>query len=148
MNFEREKVLAFFLVRIFISLLFIYSGLEKIKDISTFAVAIENYHIMPFAVINLTAVWLPWIEVFTGVLLFFNFYPKENLAIIFLLISIFTIAVASAIIRGINIDCGCFGAIGTQKTGIQKIVENILLLIAIAVLFLGYRKKNLMQHSN
>jgi hypothetical protein len=45
------------------------------------------------------------------------------------LLLIFIIAIAISLGRGLNIDCGCFGTVGGTKIGIQKILENIGLLI-------------------
>ena len=42
---------------------------------------------------------------------------------------IFNILVLSALIRGLDIDCGCFGTRHVEKVGFQKIGENFLLMI-------------------
>ncbi|MFA3781930.1 MauE/DoxX family redox-associated membrane protein [Melioribacteraceae bacterium 4301-Me] len=139
MKFTRDTF--FLIIRIFLSFLFIFSGIEKIKDPNAFAAAITNYHILPNFLINFFAISLPWIETFTGILLLFKFFEKENLCIIFSMLSVFTIAVVVALIRGINIDCGCFGTLNSEKVGVQKIVENILILVITAVLFIYDDKK-------
>ncbi len=145
MKLEKEKTVVFLILRVIISLLFIYAGVEKINDPSTFATAIENYRLFPFPLINLLAVFFPWLEMFAGILLLFNTLPKENLALIFSLTLIFTFAVSIALIRGINIDCGCYGVLGAQKVGIQKIIENTLILIICAVLFFNSGKEEPVQ---
>lgn len=116
-----------FLARVTLALVFIYAGIEKISDPKNFSQAIYNYRLFPIEVINLFAITLPWIELISGILLLFGISVKENSAILSVLLSVFTIAVLISIIRGLNIDCGCFGK-GTQ-VGWKKIGENLLLLI-------------------
>ena len=47
---------------------------------------------------------------------------------------VFIIAILISLARGLNIDCGCFGTVGGTKVGIQKILENIGLLLTAIIL--------------
>ena len=44
------------------------------------------------------------------------------------------LAVASALARGLNIECGCFGKIGGGKVGLQNLAINIVLFSLAAAL--------------
>ena len=116
--------------RIIIGFVFLYAGMEKISDPSGFARAINNYKLLPFPLINIAALILPWIEVTAGILLIFGIRVKENAFIISGLLGIFTIAIIVSLFRGLNIDCGCFGTLSGAKIGIEKLIENILMLLA------------------
>jgi len=65
----------------------------------------------------------------TAILLLFGIAVRENSLIISSLLLIFIFAIGISLIRGLNIDCGCFGTSAESKIGIQKILENIGLLI-------------------
>ena len=126
------------LCRIIIGFIFIYAGMEKISNPAEFAIAINNYKLFPFSLINIAALILPWIEVTAGILLIFGIKVKENAFIISSLLGIFTIAIIISLFRGLNIDCGCFGTLSGTKIGIQKLIENILMLLAgILLIYFG-----------
>ena len=128
-NILSNKYLLFF-VRIILSVVFIYAGMEKISDPAGFSDSINNYKILPLFTVNFLAIILPWVELIAGVLLLFGIKVKENSFIISVLLSIFIIAIVISLIRGLNIDCGCFGTFSGSKVGIYKLIENSLLLIA------------------
>ena len=120
-----NKYLLLFL-RIVISFVFIYAGIEKISDPEAFAISIANYRLLPIS--------LPWIELVAGILMLFGIAVKENSTIIFSMLTIFTITIIISLFRGLSIDCGCFGK-GSQ-IGMMKLGENTLMIIASFLLIL------------
>lgn len=128
-----NKYLLLFL-RIVISFVFIYAGIEKISDPEAFAISIANYRLLPIETINIFAITLPWIELVAGILMLFGIAVKENSTIIFSMLTIFTIAIIVSLFRGLSIDCGCFGK-GSQ-IGMMKLGENTLMIIASFLLIL------------
>lgn len=133
-----EYLIAF--TRIYLAVVFILSGLDKINDLASFSQSIENYRILPFSVINIIAIIVPWIELIAGSLLLLGFYIKENSTLILLLLFVFTAAIISAVLRDLDIDCGCQGTFDGQKVGILKIIENIALMI-VSFLSIRYPKQ-------
>jgi len=129
-----EYLIAF--TRIYLAVVFILSGLDKINDLASFAQSIENYRILPLSIINIIAIIVPWIELAAGALLLLGFYIRENSTLILTLLIIFTAAIISAVLRDLDIDCGCQGTFDGQKVGIFKIIENTALMI---VSFLNIR---------
>ena len=119
-----------FLLRIILSLVFIFAGLEKIASPAAFSESIVNYKLFPVFLINISAITIPWIEVISGVLLLLGISIKENAVIITSLLIIFTAAVIISIFRGLNIDCGCFGTALGERVGLLKVAENVLLIIS------------------
>jgi len=138
---NKKKIIDYIIAitRLYLALVFILSGLEKVNDLNSFAVSIENYRIFPVYMVNIFAIVVPWIELIAGGLLLLGIFIKENSAIISFLLLIFTIAIISAVMRGLDIECGCKGTFDGQKVGLLKIIENISLLI---VAFLNYRFPN------
>lgn len=117
-----------FLLRIILGFIFVYAGMEKISDPSGFSTSIYNYKLLPVFLVNFFAIVLPWIEVTSGLLLILGIAVKENAYIINSMLLIFIFAVGISLIRGLDIDCGCFGK-GNQ-IGIQKLIENSLMFTA------------------
>lgn len=120
------------IIRVTLGFIFIYAGAVKISNPEEFAISISNYRLFPNLIINFFAIILPWIEIISGILLLFGIAVKENSAIIFSLLSVFTIAIIISLFRGISIDCGCFGK-GTQ-IGLMKLGENTLMIIGSLLL--------------
>ncbi len=127
-----------FIARIFLGFLFIYAGAEKISNPADFSQSIMNYKLFPVEIINIFAITLPWIEVVCGLLLLFGISVRENSLIIFSLLFVFTLAVAISMIRGLNLDCGCFGK--PSPIGWKKLGENFLMLV-LSFLLIIYDSK-------
>jgi uncharacterized membrane protein YphA (DoxX/SURF4 family) len=117
------------IARILLSFVFIYAAAFKIVDPDSFGQSIVNYKLIPFSTVNILAIVLPWIEITSGLLLLFGISVKENSFILTALLIIFTFAIAISLVRGLNIECGCFGTKAGSKIGIQKIFENAGLII-------------------
>ncbi len=135
-----------FIARILIAIIFIYAGAEKISDPKGFSQAIYNYKILPDYTVNLLAITLPWLELVSGILLLFGISVKENSAIISALLVIFIVAVAVSLLRGLNIDCGCFGK--GNPVGWRKIGENTIMLTLCLALFTFDSKKFSLNNRN
>lgn len=133
--------------RIILGLVFIFAGAEKINFPDQFAVAISNYRIFPVFVLNIIAVTLPWIEITSGLLLLFGILLKENSTITGTLMIVFTLMVIAALLRGLDIDCGCFGTHDAQKVGILKLLENTGLII-LAVHIYVFNNKSISLEKN
>lgn len=73
-----------------------------------FATAIQNYGILPPFFCRLLAVTLPWIEIAAAVALLTRRFRYEGALIIGGLLVAFFIAIARALIIGLDISCGCF----------------------------------------
>lgn len=129
-----------FTIRIILSLTFIISGIEKISNPEEFAQSIENFRMLPIFSINIFALFFPWLEVITGILLFFGVRIKENSFLITGMLTVFTIGVIAAIFRNLDIDCGCFGTLHAQKVGLLKVVENLVLIFIGILVFVFHPK--------
>jgi len=116
-------------IRIFFGFIFIFAAITKIADPAGFSQSIYNYKLIPDFLINFLAIAFPWIELVSGILLIFGIAVKENSAILTVLLVVFIIAIAISMVRGLNIDCGCFGTVDGSKVGLMKILENIGLLL-------------------
>lgn len=105
--------------RLIVGGVFIYAAIYKIADPLSFANAIWNYHLAPGSLINLSALVLPWVEMLVGLGLILGILYRGSALLVNGLTIMFMIALAFAVARGLDIDCGCFKA-GEAGTGSAK----------------------------
>ncbi len=122
---SRQPLLSM-IFRFILGAVFIYAGVQKIFVPAEFSQAIQNYMILPVSLTNLVAIFLPWIEICCGSLLLVGIFIRASAILISLLNLVFIIAILSALIRGLDINCGCFGS--DTPVDWLKLVENLTLL--------------------
>jgi len=132
---DRSKQYIFLVFRLLIGAIFLWAGMEKILSPFDFSVSIYNYRLFPEPVIGLAAALMPWVEAIAGLCLLTGFYTKGASAITSLLLLVFVVLIIISAARGLDIDCGCFGAI-ERKVGVQSILEDFLLFIISATVLL------------
>jgi uncharacterized membrane protein YphA (DoxX/SURF4 family) len=115
--------------RIVLGALFMYASFDKMAHPEAFADIIDNYHILPIQLVNPLAIFLPWLEFITGFLLIINKWVKGALLIYSTLLVIFIIALGQALIRGLDISCGCFSVQSSSTSDIWlRIISDIVML--------------------
>lgn len=125
--------------RIILGAVFIYAGIMKISDTTTFAGSIAAYRILPYFGNYLLASILPWLEILCGALLVVGWRIRGAAVIITLLNVVFIIALLSALARGLDIDCGCFRP-GDKTPPMEALMRDLLFLVmALIVLWQDWR---------
>lgn len=127
------------LVRIALVALFVFAGATKAYDPGAFAIEIQRYQIVPWMMGALVSVYLPWLEMLAGALLLLKRFERGALLVITLLLLVFTVALASAMFRGLSIDCGCFGKAFSATGTTFPLVRNLVLLVFTGILWMEYR---------
>ena len=89
--------------------LFVYAGAIKIGNPLAMADTIAAFGIVPLALINSFALAVPVFEIATGLMLFLGWFRRVAAMALLITLGAYTTAIASALARGITIDCGCFG---------------------------------------
>lgn len=105
-NSRRYAVLA---VSVAIAGVFIYAGVDKLRDPLQFADNISGFAILPAVFINLLALGLPPFEIACGLLLLPPATRRIGAFAVAAISVVFFTALASALLRGLTLDCGCFG---------------------------------------
>ena len=128
------------LCRLVLGGVFIYASLDKIANPAEFAKAIGNYHVLPFGLENLLALFLPWLELLTGILLIAGIMVDGATILIISMNIVFIFAISQALARGISIECGCFSVSteGGSNIGFQTILRDFAYLIMAFIIF--YRR--------
>jgi uncharacterized membrane protein YphA (DoxX/SURF4 family) len=118
--------------RVLLGTVFVVASIEKIAVPELFASSIQAYRMLPEAPVNLFALWLPWIELLTGLFLLGGVAVRASALLVSSMLLVFVVALVSVVMRGLEIDCGCFGGISQTQVGWGKILEDLgLLLLAI-----------------
>ena len=106
---KRESLPVVFSLKL-VGVLFVAASLHKIASPLEFARIVHNYQILPGVLVNPVAIVLPWIEISCGLLLILGRLRQASAALLLGLIGIFVLAVGFNLVRGLDFDCGCFGA--------------------------------------
>jgi hypothetical protein len=140
----------------YIGWIFISASLDKIVDPSSFSKSISNYEITPYWINNLLALFLPWIELICGILMFVGLYYffknksklidiPNNIIILMLLWFIFILSVA--VYRDLDIDCGC-GISDDKTTPFEILIKDIYLLITSIIIKFRLRITSFLNRKN
>jgi len=123
--------------RLILGSVFIYAAIDKILDPYTFAADIRNYQILPVEYSNILGLILPWVELFCGLFLIIGLYIRSSAILISSMLVVFIFVISLAMIRGLNIDCGCYHTMGSSvKIGYNKLIEDFFYLIMAGYLFI------------
>jgi uncharacterized membrane protein YphA (DoxX/SURF4 family) len=125
-------------VRVVLGATMLYAGIVKLLEPSEALRAVQAYRILPPAIDDFVAYGLPLLEMAVGALLLLGLATRPAAWITGGLMVVFIAGVASAWIRGLSIDCGCFGGGGdvaaTGKIGryTSEILRDVGLLALAA----------------
>ena len=124
--------------RLVVAGVFVYAGIAKIGDPAGGVRAVRAYRILPEALVHPVAYGLPAFEIVLAALLLFGVATRFVGIIAAGLLAVFIGGVASAGLRGLRIDCGCFGGGGdVEQTHylLEICRDSLLLLVLLAVVF-------------
>jgi uncharacterized membrane protein YphA (DoxX/SURF4 family) len=97
-------------LRIVLGGIFVYAAWLKLRDPwQLFAMSIDAYRILPLQAVELAAHIIPWVELAIGLLLIAGLWLRISSSIVSLLLLTFFALMVRAYIKGMAIDCGCFG---------------------------------------
>ncbi len=124
-----------FALRLAVGITFVYAAVDKIIHPDQFARIIYNYHQVPGQLINIFALFLPWVELITGILVIVGYWEKAAVVMIGGMLVMFIIALSMALVKGVNIECGCFSTTSKAKGPIKDLIfRDILLLLSCGVI--------------
>jgi len=100
------------IMRLYLAGVFIYASLHKINFPAEFADNIAGYLIVPHWLVNPLAVFMPWLELVSGLFLLAGVRVRAASLLIGGMLVMFTVAVMVALIQDTPIGCGCFQSVG------------------------------------
>lgn len=118
------------------------AGALKVSDPYGSATSVRAYQMLPVHLANFLGFTLPFAEIALGIFLIVGIWVRFMAVASSVLMLAFVIAIGQAWIRGISLDCGCFGKGGLIDSGelpvwnyTIEIGRDILLALAGAYMF-------------
>jgi len=125
------------LSRIFLSVIFLWSGISKLMAPQFFAVIIENYGLLPDPLTLPAAIVLSIIEVLSGLGLLADI--RGSLAVVTGLLTLFIVVLSYSIWIGLDVDCGCFGPEDPEARAFRglrsALLQDIAMMLVIFYLY-------------
>jgi uncharacterized membrane protein YphA (DoxX/SURF4 family) len=128
---------AILILRIVIGVVLIAAGGLKIGHASDLASTIAGFRILPEPIIRPMAIGLPFFELGLGIYVLIGLYTRVAALIAFVEFAVFAAAVASVVIRGIPIACGCFGPADTSPASWLDVVRDVALALFAGLIAWG-----------
>ena len=137
MTKKRKTLFRFFyhVARLILGVVFLYASYDKILHPRAFAEVIYNYQILPDTLINVTAIFLPWLEMLMGIFLIVGFLMPGTVIWCNILLVVYIGALCFNLARGIDVHCGCFSTTEGSSISIETILWDVAFLTLSAYLF-------------
>jgi uncharacterized membrane protein YphA (DoxX/SURF4 family) len=133
-----------FAIRIVGALIWILAGTSKLPDLGGFAVQVDRYQLLPHALGAILAYTLPFLEIFLGLYLGAGLFIRASAFVGTVLFAAFLALQIQALIRGLTLDCGCFGTFSKTTLGPWTLLRDFALgLPTFIMLALPARKFSL-----
>ncbi len=121
--------------------LFLWAAYNKLKNPALFAPSVRAFDIVPgflpesasHFLVRFTVGAVPWVEVVCGVCLVLGLWSRAAAAALGALLVVFILLIVQALLRGLDVDCGCFGDLSPfcpKKVGACHIWQDVLMLAA------------------
>lgn len=114
-----------------VGLLFLFSGLAKLRQPYDFMRDVYAYELLGPPIGRWLAMTLPHIEVVLAVCLLSGLFRRSAALATAGLLLLFVIAQTTVIWRGMTIDCACFGSAEGTVVGLGSGVRTLLLLLGV-----------------
>ena len=114
--------------RLVLGALFIWAAIAKLPDMAAFAQDVANYRVVPAALVPFVAAAVVGIELLAGIALVSGWNSRAAAVVIAALLAVFTGFIAQALLRGIDLRCGCFG--GDEPASWWTVLRDLAMLAA------------------
>lgn len=121
--------------------LFLFSGAAKLGwldsittagiDPYTFAGSVKGFRLLHNDLIPFITFFVPWLEVVSGAALLLGLWARGAARVIAALLILFCLAMLTVIIRGLDVECTCFGKFLGGAVNGWSILRNVVLLAII-----------------
>ena len=135
------------ILRLGLAGVYLFAAIPKVLDPWSFARAIWNFRIVPLGPIPAITLWLPILEGLAAFAVLIGVFRRGGLCILNILSATFAAAIISAMARGLDIDCGCFGHATTSKANISHLALNVTLLAAGIILLVAALRRRRNRHA-
>lgn len=128
------------LARLFLAGLFLVAAIAKLREPwPLFAASIDTMQILPEWGVIAVARILPWAELVLGLALLSGFFLRYSSIASAALLTVFFSVLVRSYVRGMTVDCGCFGT-GEELGPWTLVRDGALLAVAGWVTYEAFRK--------
>ena len=127
-------------VRFVLGGLFLASGIAKVLDPIRFLLTLRAFRLLPGVLEPFLALFLPWLELVLGLFLILGLFIRTCSLMLGCLNLFFILAIVSVILRGFEIDCGCFGLLADilplpDMADYKAVIRNLVFIGMCAYLY-------------
>jgi uncharacterized membrane protein YphA (DoxX/SURF4 family) len=115
----------------------IAAGSLKVGHSVQLAASIAGFRLLPAAVVGPLAIALPYLEVLLGGYLIAGLFTRTVAIVCAIQFALYAAAIASAVVRHINVNCGCFGPTDSAVADWPHVGFDLLLAAASAFIAFG-----------
>ena len=128
-------------LRLLLAGVLLYASAGKLLHPKDFAAIVAAYHILPDALVNIAAIWLPWLELALGLCLVSGRWCEGAAVLAAGLLGVFWLALILDYFRGIDVNCGCFSTSPEEPASMLWYIGRDAALLALALLTAWVRLK-------
>lgn len=128
---------AVLVLRVILGGILLVAGALKVAHPAELASAIAGFRLLPAAIAGPLALALPYIELLLGGYLVIGLFTRAIAAIAATQFLLYAGAVASAVLRHIPANCGCFGPNDATVADWPHVASDLLLAAASAFVAIG-----------
>jgi len=129
--------LIYHLIRVLLSVIFLWSGISKLMNPTEFVVIIDAYGLIPDAWILPLATILPFLEMVFGLGLLLEI--RGSLAGITGFLMLFLAILSYGIWLGLDVDCGCFGSQNPESNAFHSLrpalYRDVVMIAGVVYLY-------------
>ena len=120
--------IAVVVLRVVLGALFVWSAVTKVPDMAAFAQDVANYRVLPAVLVPWAAAAVVGVEIICGIALVTGVLARPAAVLTAILLLAFTAFLAQALLRGIDLRCGCFG--GDEPASWWTVARDLVMLAA------------------
>lgn len=128
---------AVLIVRVLLGGVLLAAGVLKLGHPADLAASIAGFRLLPAPVVGPLALALPFVELLLGAYLIAGLFTRVIATISAALLFLYGAAIASAVVRHIPANCGCFGPNDSAVADWPHVAFDLIL--CAAALFIVYR---------
>lgn len=125
------------LARVILGGMLIFAGALKVGHAPDLASAIAGFRLLPAVVTAPLALVLPYFEILLGLYLIAGLFTRAVATIAAVQFVVYAVAIASAVIRHIPANCGCFGPNDTATADWPHVFFDLALAALAAFIAYG-----------
>jgi uncharacterized membrane protein YphA (DoxX/SURF4 family) len=118
------------IIRVLLGGLLVVAGALKIGQPAALAATIAAFRLLPSAIVGPLALALPYIELLLGAYLVAGLFTRAVAAISAIAFLCYAAAIASAVLRHIPANCGCFGPNDKAVADWPHVAFDLVLAVA------------------